>query len=79
MIDPATGTAIPVAAFNDLQPDSDWSDEALIEYGQRALNAADNYEKQANILTRKTVVQRFPRRSCPFDFEKSPQEQGCLG
>jgi hypothetical protein len=59
MIDPTTGAAVPAAGLNDLRPNSNWPDELLIEYGQRALNAADTYEKQANILTRKTIVQRF--------------------
>ena len=60
MIDPNNpNAAIPVAALNDLQPDSNWSDEVLIKFAQRAINAADNYMEQANILTRKTIVQRF--------------------
>jgi hypothetical protein len=51
--------AVPVAGLMDLQPDSSWSDERLIEYGQRALNAVDKYEEQATILTRKSIVRRF--------------------
>jgi hypothetical protein len=51
--------AVPVAGLHDLQPDSSWSDERLIEYGQRALNAVDKYEEQATILTRKSIVRRF--------------------